>query len=229
VHVTVNLRFPGQYYDQETGLHYNYFRYYDPETGRYITSDPVGLGGGLNTYAYVGSNPLSWIDSWGLEISYANHEVAVGTHHSLFIITPDNQALYVNDPRFQNIDANGKRFATVGAGPNGFGRLEAGINRPADVLDTKHFQSKIDLPCKYSNEDEAILSLFKLSNNYNNNKTWYTLLPKRIFGIPTGFNSNSFISGLGLAAGFELPAVGATGGSVPGYQNPIPPYRFGIH
>jgi RHS repeat-associated protein len=63
---TVNLRFPGQYYDQETGLHYNWNRYYDPKLGRYITSDPVGLRGGLNSYTYTGSNPLRWSDAKGL-------------------------------------------------------------------------------------------------------------------------------------------------------------------
>jgi RHS repeat-associated protein len=62
-----NLRPAGQYLDAETGLHYNYFRDYDPATGRYPQSDPIGLDGGLNTYSYVKSNPLSLADPSGLD------------------------------------------------------------------------------------------------------------------------------------------------------------------
>ena len=60
-----DLRFPGQYYDAETGLHYNYFRDYDPGIGRYSQSDPIGLSGGLNLYDYVGADPLNYVDPDG--------------------------------------------------------------------------------------------------------------------------------------------------------------------
>ena len=59
------LRFQGQYFDEETGLHYNLNRYYDPFVGRYITQDPIKLIGGFNFYAYVNGNPINWIDPLG--------------------------------------------------------------------------------------------------------------------------------------------------------------------
>jgi RHS repeat-associated protein len=61
------LRYPGQYFDAETGLHYNYFRDYEPGTGRYIESDPIGLAGSINTFAYADSDPMRETDALGLQ------------------------------------------------------------------------------------------------------------------------------------------------------------------
>nr|WP_277914671.1 RHS repeat-associated core domain-containing protein [Xenorhabdus bovienii] len=60
-HVSCNLRFMGQYEDEESGLYYNRFRYYSPETAQYISPDPIGLLGRGNPYGYV-HNPTGWID-----------------------------------------------------------------------------------------------------------------------------------------------------------------------
>ena len=61
-----HLRFQGQYFDVETGLHYNRFRYYDPDVGRFISQDPIGVSGGINYYQFA-SNPTEFIDSLGLK------------------------------------------------------------------------------------------------------------------------------------------------------------------
>lgn len=65
--LALNLRYPGQVYDAETGLHYNYFRDYEPTTGRFVESDPLGLTAGINTYSYVESMPLTYLDPDGRE------------------------------------------------------------------------------------------------------------------------------------------------------------------
>jgi RHS repeat-associated protein len=71
--ITNNLRFPGQYFDDETGLHYNYYRDYNPVVGRYVEADPVGIDRGENhLFVYVRNNAVNWIDPEGTEVKLCN-------------------------------------------------------------------------------------------------------------------------------------------------------------
>ena len=77
--VTQNLRFPGQYFDAENGLHYNNFRDFFPGVGRYFEADPIGLAGGMNPYLYAKGNPGKYTDRQGLQTPAEADPVPVET------------------------------------------------------------------------------------------------------------------------------------------------------
>jgi len=147
-HITFKHRFPGQYFDTETQTHYNYFRDYDPATGRYLTSDPIGLGGGLNTYMYSFADPVSLSDPWGLRVILIDRDlkgVPVGRHQFLVII-PDNPSDF--EGRIFNLGNNiDFRLSDVGNGELGFvigaqdqnDRLIAEAFNDADTTATTQF------------------------------------------------------------------------------------------
>lgn len=97
-----NVRFLGQYFDRETGLHYNYFRDYDPKVGRYVQSDPIGLRGGLNTYVYGLNNPLMYIDPTGEAPILLNLGLFTLFSYSLYNLLPAVDGAYSYNEAFIN-------------------------------------------------------------------------------------------------------------------------------
>lgn len=94
-HIHQPIRFQGQQFDQETGLHYNRFRFYDPMVGQYVTQDPIGLAGGVNIFLYASNNPSKFIDPKGLDV------VSNGTGNALVYTDISNGKTIM-------LDANGR-------------------------------------------------------------------------------------------------------------------------
>ncbi|WP_228893673.1 RHS repeat-associated core domain-containing protein [Pseudoduganella aquatica] len=115
----LNVGFPGQYLDAETGLWYNWNRYYDAALGRYLQSDPIGIAGGVNTYAYVAGNPISRVDASGLDDSSYDFSIRSNQNpvRQLWIATTDALSGAVRGPDY--IAASGNIYiVSVGAAVN---------------------------------------------------------------------------------------------------------------
>ncbi len=128
---TVNLRYPGQVFDPESGLHYNLARYYDPTSGRYLSPDPIGLAGGVNTYAYVGNNPLRYVDPFGLcrvDVRFAR--LGPNWYHA-YIVTTDtdgSQMYYRGGPTPGMGGPSSGATGAIGSGTGGTMSGSSGSN-----------------------------------------------------------------------------------------------------
>jgi RHS repeat-associated protein len=205
------LRLPGQYFDKETNVHYNYFRDYDPETARYVQSDPVGLEGGLNTYAYVRSHPLTYFDPDGLEVRFVCRALAgyasyTGKQHCFVFVTCPQEGWATTLSLFGQAGLwpdHAYKAANEGPdNPNGPNKFNQPVAPPNQCFGD---------PCAY---EKAIIRRF---NSFPGGFVPYS---------PTGPNSNSFARELvtGNQYGGVLPA-GAPGPNVaPGINMPHPSF-----
>lgn len=198
-------------------------RYYRPGTGRWITNDPIGLAGGLNTYLYARANPLRYADPSGLRVVVSGHIAASplgrvtnpNSFHLSLYLKPDDPCTCKIEP------------ITVGARPID-GNLGSIYNNPNDALSNAAFTQTIPTPVGMSDCD-FIKSILRSSSRYTSNLPYgfpnISLLPFEHDGsMPVGtYNSNSFVSGVLSNAGITPPTIN-TGGEfqVPGYENPIP-------
>lgn len=152
------LRFPGQYADPETGLHYNYFRYYDPETARYLSSDPLGLAPAPHPAAYV-HNPHSWSDPLGLgpcpqlREGYTSQPAFDDPYHpdTMGDRVRDMRALYgIRDPKSAGmIGSNGPQITSKTLWDQGPYRIDVENPNPGQRPGQLHFQDQMNKSAKY--------------------------------------------------------------------------------
>lgn len=218
-----NFRFPGQYYDEETEFHYNYHRYYEPRIGRYLRGDPIGQAGGNNLYSYGGNNPINEIDQFGLKVMVGQHPAFINHprnpfYHTVIVLIPDNPIDFIKHPNFTGTYGT---IATLSAhaelGWNWSGHyglfLTSTPNYPGD--DPCFLQDLTPVsPPEGMNDTQFINALINADNSCNND-IMYSLLPR----VATGYNSNSYVSGVITNTGAITPRLP---GSQPGYNRPLP-------
>ena len=234
-------RFTSKEFDRETGLYYFGARYYEPKLSNWMSVDPSGfelinpmdsegkprkgysIVEALNWYAYVGNNPVIFVDPTGEEISVHAHQVLRSKkHHWSIRITLDTQELkdaFAGDERFEYTDKDGNPYLTIGAGPNWKLKLESKLNRRNDVnLDNK--EANISLDIDADKEVGLIQKLLDAEDAYDD-KTRYTILLKE--GKDAGYNSNSFFAGILRFIGIIPPPTELDS---PGLYSPLPPEEF---
>lgn len=128
------LRFQGQYFDEESGLHYNRYRYYEPESGRYISADPLKLIAGLNVYQYV-PNPLGWIDPLGLTCKATTNRLK---EHA----AAARRAVYSNPQRMLSVNQRAAILRAVKRGD--FGQARSRYRRYVGSQIDKEFKARVD-------------------------------------------------------------------------------------
>jgi RHS repeat-associated protein len=208
---TYNLRFPGQYFDKGTGLHYNGFRDYNPAIGRYIESDPIGLAGGINTYAYVYGNPISLTDPSGKIIPF----ILACAANPLCVEAVVGTTAFVGSIAYQLYE-NGGSFGDVNYGDSALLGLSA-------------FGTSTGGACPYAAEEAAVANELNYTKTVLNNASTrpYISSPltvKEITSSGTGIPDPGGIPG---AIRFDAP--GSFNGSQGIYELVIDPQSNTIY
>ncbi len=153
--VVNNFRFLGQYFDEETGFHYNYHRYYEPRAGRYLTPDPIGLDGELNLFVYDQNNPSNWFDLFGLkrgELIYFSRKPGSDFPYHVGFDQGNNNILMLTGGEVSTVDLN-KYLKKSGYGIVGYADI-------SDYIDPCEFEKNIsdakkDLEKNFCNWDPS--------------------------------------------------------------------------